>query len=115
MAGITLLSSIPGQMFPRIDVPNADKGMHAILFLPLGWLMARAFAAGAHDRASLALKCALAALAVSFFGAVDEWHQILTPRRNCSLADWIVDTVAGAAGCALYFAWAIIHAHRTGT
>jgi VanZ family protein len=37
-------------------------------------------------------------LAVSLFGAVDEWHQSFIPRRTMSFADWVADTVGAIAG-----------------
>ena len=38
------------------------------------------------------------ALVVSIAGALDEAHQAFTPGRQVELADWIVDSLAGAVG-----------------
>lgn len=37
-------------------------------------------------------------LAVSAFGAVDEWHQSFIPRRTMSFADWVADTIGALVG-----------------
>lgn len=98
---IFILSSIPGDRYPRVDLANADKGVHALLFLPVGWLFARAAQAG--ERGWWRLPAALAAGAL--YGALDEFHQLFVPKRSCSLADWLVDCVAVAAGASLWMAW----------
>ena len=47
-------------------------------------------------------RATLAAVAlVSGAGAMDEWHQSFTPGRHVEVADWLVDTIAGAGGAAL--------------
>jgi VanZ family protein len=37
-------------------------------------------------------------VAVSFYGATDEWHQSFTPGRDPAVRDWVIDTVSGMAG-----------------
>ena len=37
-------------------------------------------------------------LAVSAFGATDEWHQRFVPGRACEFGDWIADTLGGGLG-----------------
>jgi VanZ family protein len=101
MLVIFSLSSIPGDRYPRVDLANADKGVHAVLFLPLGWLFARA----AKARAAARWRLAAAVAAGVLYGALDEFHQMFVPKRSCSLADWLVDCVAVAAGAGLWVAW----------
>ncbi len=48
----------------------------------------------------------LAVLAVSAFGATDEWHQSFTPGRSVEFADWMADTTGAALAVALYLNWA---------
>jgi VanZ family protein/UDP-2,3-diacylglucosamine pyrophosphatase LpxH len=37
-------------------------------------------------------------VAVSCFGATDEWHQLFVPGRSCEFGDWVADTVGGGLG-----------------
>jgi VanZ family protein len=63
----------------------------------LGWLTARAVARQVTSRRAMAL----AALAISLFGAADEWHQQFVPGRSADRADWLADTVGAALGITL--------------
>ncbi|MBX7246812.1 MAG: VanZ family protein [Candidatus Sumerlaeaceae bacterium] len=102
MLVIFILSSIPGDRYPRVDIPNADKGMHALLYLPVGWLFARATAGEWWRQRWIGLVIAVVAGCV--FGATDEIHQIWTPHRECSMADWVVDCAAVGVGALLWWA-----------
>jgi UDP-2,3-diacylglucosamine pyrophosphatase LpxH len=37
-------------------------------------------------------------VAVSCFGATDEWHQLFVPGRSCELGDWVADSLGGGLG-----------------
>ena len=37
-------------------------------------------------------------VAVSVYGATDEWHQSFTPGRGPAVLDWLIDTVSGFIG-----------------
>jgi VanZ family protein len=37
-------------------------------------------------------------VAVSVYGATDEWHQAFTPGRGPAFRDWLIDTGSGMAG-----------------
>jgi VanZ family protein len=37
-------------------------------------------------------------VAVSVYGATDEWHQSFTPGRGPEVRDWLIDTVSGVIG-----------------
>jgi VanZ family protein len=37
-------------------------------------------------------------VAVSLFGATDEWHQFFVPGRSCEFGDWVADSVGGGLG-----------------
>jgi len=47
----------------------------------------------------------IAVVAVSAFGATDEWHQSFTPGRSVEFADWISDTCGAALAVSLYLNW----------
>ncbi len=41
----------------------------------------------------------VAVLAISLFGATDEWHQLYTPKRSgADPADWLADTIGAVIG-----------------
>lgn len=44
-------------------------------------------------------------LAVSAFGASDEWHQSFVPGRMCDVKDWVADTLGAVLAIALYAGW----------
>jgi VanZ family protein len=44
----------------------------------------------------------VALVAVSLYGATDEWHQLYTPKRSgADLFDWLADTLGAIAGAAV--------------
>jgi VanZ family protein len=106
---IFTLSSFSGDRYPRIDIRFADKGMHALLFLPLGWFLARACAAaGTKEGIRFWSSSLLVAIVIGIiYGATDEIHQIWVPQRVCSFADWTVDSISVVIG-----AWAWVMAVR---
>jgi VanZ family protein len=100
-AGIILiLSSVPGDRYPEVNVPYADKWVHALLYVTAGFLFARAF----HPERPLKVRFILPVLAGGAFGAFDELHQLLIPRRSCTMGDLIVDAVGVAAGTGIWLA-----------
>jgi VanZ family protein len=48
----------------------------------------------------------LAVLAVSLFGATDEWHQSFTPGRMMDWTDWVADTAGALVAAVAYTRWA---------
>lgn len=101
---ILAISSAP---VPAIAAPSGtDKGVHALLYLVLGFLAGRALLAGGATPVwhLLLLLCVLAA-----FGAVDEAHQLLLAGRTADVRDWVADVVGSSAGVAV----AVARAART--
>lgn len=98
---IFVLSSIPGDRYPHIDVRFADKWAHAGVYAILGYLYARAAQNPDSHRFTL-YQFAAAWGAGILYGALDELHQLLIPRRSCSLSDWIVDIIFVAIGAGLW-------------
>jgi VanZ family protein len=76
--------------------PHADKLVHATLYGTLGFLAARALAAGVGGLA--ARRLAVAAAAIAAFAAFDEWHQDFVPGRSSDRLDWLADVVGATAG-----------------
>jgi len=97
---IFISSSIPGDDFPEIKVPMADKIVHFFIFFVFCALTHRAvkhqtrfpFFARRHLLASVLLTVA--------YGMIDEAHQIFVPIRTPSVRDLLAD----ALGASLYVA-----------
>jgi VanZ family protein len=94
MAVIFVLSA-QSDPLPSVTSEFSDKLLHAVEYLGLALLVARAVAG---EGVSWPWSALLTAAIVSAFGASDEWHQAFVPFRTPELADWLVDTVAGAVG-----------------
>jgi VanZ family protein len=91
-----VLSSIPGNKYPEVGWRFADKYVHVLLYLPFGILLARWLGQTWNGMAAIA--------AGWFYGATDEFHQLWTPLRSCSLSDWITDAIAVCLGVVLLLA-----------
>ena len=88
MALIYYLSSLPVSEEPYF-VP--DYVFHFFVYAVLGALFLRAF--GRHKTTSTRAPF-WAAIASIIYAAFDELHQSFVPTRDCSLNDFMVDTVA---------------------
>ncbi len=80
-----------------MNIPYFDKVVHFSVYGLLATLVCR------QGRGWRAAGWAL--LAVSAYGASDEWHQSFVPGRTMELADWIADTAGAAWAVALYVGW----------
>jgi VanZ family protein len=81
---------------PGMGVSGSDKVIHFAAFGLLATLTVRALPR------SFAW---LAVVAVSLFGATDEWHQSFTPGRQMDWADWMADTLGAAVAVLAYLRW----------
>ena len=75
--------------------PPLDKLAHLAVFAALAWGLDLALQ---QNQPGLPLyrRHLLVFVAVSGFGATDEWHQFFVPGRACELGDWLADTLGGA-------------------
>ena len=97
---IFVLSSIPGTSLPTVDLPQADKLVHALIYAVLGVLLLRALERGRPvGRRATSLIVAAIAL-TTLYGVSDEIHQLWTPHRSADWRDVVADGV-GATGGAL--------------
>lgn len=102
---IFILSSIPGDKYPEVDVPNADKWVHAVLYFPVGWLFARAACCTREaGRPEWIVALFAAVLTGVAFGYSDEVHQLWVPNRSYDLLDFAVDSIGVFLGSG---AWAL--------
>jgi VanZ family protein len=108
MIGIFGLSSL--SVTPRLPT-GADKGAHALLYLGLGLLLARALSRG--HRRSVTLGTALLVTAIAaLYGISDEFHQSFVPPRQVEGLDVVADTIGAAAAAFGRAAWDIIHSRH---
>jgi VanZ family protein/UDP-2,3-diacylglucosamine pyrophosphatase LpxH len=77
--------------------PPLDKVAHATVFGGLAWALDLALR---RSRPGLPLyrRHLLVFVAVSLYGATDEWHQLFVPGRSCEVGDWVADSLGGALG-----------------
>jgi VanZ family protein len=97
---LLFLGSRPGDSIPEsplLDLPGADKVLHAAVYGVLGALVARAAGAAAPRRRAVLL----GALAGLICGMLDEWVQGHVPGRTRSWADLLADTAGAMSGAFL--------------
>ena len=100
MAGVTWLSSKPASFFPKEDIPNLDKIVHAALYTTGAFFAAGSMLVSFAWRKRVIF--ALTIVSISAFGALDEYHQLSTPGRNGGdMGDWTADTLGAMAGVLL--------------
>ncbi len=75
-------------------LPPMDKFAHASVFGCLALVLDLALRL---NRPGLPMyrRHLLVFVAVSLFGATDEWHQFFVPGRSCEFGDWVADSVGG--------------------
>lgn len=89
---IFVLSSVPGDRYPKVDFPLADKCMHVQLYF-WGGLLAAAY----YKKSNFWIPLGL----IVFYGMTDEVHQLFVPNRTFSLEDWLADIVGAGLGVAV--------------
>lgn len=92
-AVILVVSSLP---MPAIATPvGTDKSIHAVLYLVLGFLAARALLS---ERTARVWQLLVLILVLVMFGGLDEVHQRWIPGRTPDTRDWAADTAGSVAG-----------------
>lgn len=92
---IFALSAQPGDAYPQVTFPGADKIVHFSLYAPLGAALCHAFGG----------RVAWAAGAAALYGVTDELHQAFVPGRAPDAFDVAADALGGLAGAAVFARW----------
>ncbi|MBI5144007.1 MAG: VanZ family protein [Candidatus Omnitrophica bacterium] len=101
MAAIFILSSIPGEDFPKIGIPNFDKFVHFFEFFMLGLLLIRAFL-NSHFNLSPTKLILLSASLAALYALSDEWHQYFISNRMPDSIDLLTDIIGSSVGIFIY-------------
>ena len=104
------LSSIPGTQLPPVDLPNADKLAHLLLYAVLGALLLRGVRHPSRSRPQALparrfwVDALVTILLASLYGVSDEIHQRWTPNRSPDWHDVVADALGGGLGTLLLVA-----------
>jgi VanZ family protein len=101
-ATVCYFSSLTGPELEKVlSIPFWDKLIHFLAFAAGGGLLGAALAV-TRQRWSATKLVLITAISVSVFGAIDEWHQLYTPKRSgADKMDWLADTAGGVVGALL--------------
>lgn len=90
---IFILSSIPGDNFPKVEFDLSDKIVHIIIY---GVLFVLFFYSLKYQNKYITLHKYSPEFALLFtvlYGVTDEIHQYFVPLRSCEFADWVADVI----------------------
>ncbi len=94
MGLIFFLSSLHG--FRLLELPkNSDKFIHAVAYMPLGFLFYMSLIKSGFRRYGFALAMLLTVL----YGVTDEFHQAFVPGRYATIGDVMADSIGALLGC----------------
>lgn len=83
-----------------IDIPGIDKLFHAIEYFILGALLVRAIS-NSVAKPNYKYILIIAMIALTIYGASDEFHQRFVPGRSCDIFDLFSDIIGSFLGAAL--------------
>lgn len=106
-AMLFVLSSRPGNDYPDVTFPLADKLVHVALYAGLGFVCARAAQRGIPGSRHRVYWVAW--VTAVLYGVADELHQRFVPGRSADWRDLIADAIGAAIGVALVRARAARH------
>jgi VanZ family protein len=90
--GLLIMTSLPGEDIPDIELFKFDKIIHLIAYFTLGTSFIL-FLIGYYNFSNN-FKILLFTFAFGLiFGAIDELHQKLIPGRTASLYDWYANSI----------------------
>lgn len=103
---ILVASSIPGGSLPATPfllIPNFDKIVHAVLYLPLAVVLGAEFDLSGKKLLQL-FGPLFTMLIIAFYGGLIEiLQEYLFINRSAEIADFLFDLIGGLAGLTLYY------------
>ena len=86
---LLVLTSLPGNDLPDISV--GDKFEHFFAFCGLAVLLNLSLLVQEKYKKLKKYSSSFTLLIVGFYAALDEFHQLFIPGRDCEFFDWIAD------------------------
>ena len=109
MALIWALSSMALPELPIDSFPLRDKGVHALEYAVLAFLVTHASLRTWPDRSRSRI-AAVALLVTCGWGVLDEIHQAFVPGRSSDLADLVADLAGALVGSSVRLGLSVIRA-----
>ncbi len=94
-------SSIPNLSSPVKITKWDDKWIHAVIYLPLGFLLMRSLKQ-THSHRSTPSLLLITFLLGTTYGISDELHQYFVPGRFSDWRDAVADAIGVVLGCIIY-------------
>ncbi|MEO8665440.1 MAG: VanZ family protein [Ignavibacteria bacterium] len=88
---IFILSSLPGDELPKIDIEFSDKYIHIIVFAVLCLLFFYSLKNQSKYAKLKKFAPEYSVLFTALYGITDELHQYFVPNRSCEIYDWLAD------------------------
>ncbi len=95
---IFIESSIPGNNYPEIDIPSADKLVHTAIYFLLFLLFFYSLKLQSKSVKLRKYAILFSILFTSLYGASDEFHQLFVLNRSCDIYDWQADILGAVLG-----------------
>ncbi len=99
---IFILSSIPGDNFPKVEFDLSDKIVHAVIYAVMFALFFYSLKYQSKYITLHKYSLEFALLFTALYGATDEIHQYFVPLRSCEFADWAADVIGALIIFAFY-------------
>ena len=100
---IFVLSSIPGNYYPKVDFKFSDKIVHIILYSALSSAfyisIRKQNKVGLFSEHAFIFSIVLSAL----YGISDEFHQYFVPNRSCDVYDMIANTIGATIAITIIY------------
>ena len=93
---LLVLTSLPGNDLPDINV--GDKYEHFLAFCGLAMLLNLSLFVQEKYKKLKKYSSSFTFLIVGIYAALDEFHQLFIPGRDCEFLDWIADFTGALAG-----------------
>jgi VanZ family protein len=94
-------SSVPGWVFPHVNIPHLDKVVHFFYYFVFALLVARASRHQSRFDDLRRFSLVLSFLLATAYGVSDEVHQLFVPDRTADPQDLLADMAGAMAAVAV--------------